>query len=102
MKIAVAVMKPDVEASITKHGARAPYYLLFNEEGEMLEALSNPYIDVDRGAAPLAAGLLADKGVTLLAAGDFGPRFFSELKARGIETIQRSGQVSDIVSQLIA
>ncbi len=102
MKIAVAVMKPDVEASITKHGARSPYYLLFNEKGEMLEALSNPYIDVDRGAAPQAASLLAGKGVTLLAAGDFGPRFVSELEARGIDPVRRSGQVSDIVSQLIA
>ena len=101
MKIAVATKKPDVNASITKRGARAPYYLLFNEQGEALEAVSNPYTEVDRGAAPLAAGLLADKGVTLLAAGDFGTRFISELEERGIDRVKRKGQVLDIVRQLI-
>jgi hypothetical protein len=46
--------------------------------------------------------LLADKLVTLLADGDFGHRFISELEERGIEHIQRSGQVSDIVCRLVA
>jgi len=102
MKIAVASKTSDINASITKRGARAPYYLLFNDQGELLEAVSNPFSEVDRGAAPRAAGLLADKGVTLLAAGDFGPRFISELKQEGIDHVQRSGQASDIIRQLIA
>jgi len=101
MKIAVAVMKPDAEALIANHGARAPYYLLFTEQGEALEEVLNPYAEVDRGVAPLAAGLLADKGVTLLAAGDFGSKFISKLEKEGIEHVQRSGKVSDIVRQLI-
>jgi len=102
MKIAVAVMKPEIEASVASHGARAPFYLLFNEKGEMLEVLSNPYIELGRGVAPLAARLLSGKGVTLLAAGDFGPRFVSELKLKGINHAQYSGKVSEIVRQLIA
>ncbi len=102
MKIAVASKTSDIDASVNKHGARAPFYLLFNEQGEALEAVSNPYVGIDRGAAPRVAGLLADKGVTLLAAGDFGTRFISELKARGIETARQSGQASDIARQLTA
>jgi len=102
MKIAIAAMAPDVNSGIAKHSARAPFYLLFDEHGEMLEVVSNPFAEVDRGAAPQAALLLADKGVTLLAAGDFGHRFVSELEERGIDHIQRSGQVSDIVRQLVA
>jgi len=102
MKIAVAAMTPDVKGLIAKHGARAPYYLLFDKPGKILEVVSNQYAEVDRGAAPQAARLLAGKGITLLAAGDFGPRFVAELEKRSIDTVQRSGQVSDIVRQLIA
>jgi len=102
MKIAIAVMTPDVHSQIAKHSARASFYLLFDEQGEMLEAVSNPFAGVDRGAAPRAVLLLADKGVTLLAAGDFGPRFVSELEESGIDHIQRTGQVSDILRQLLA
>jgi predicted Fe-Mo cluster-binding NifX family protein len=101
MKIAVAAMASKVYAQIAVHSARAPYFLLFDEQGQMLEVVSNPVAETDRGAAPRAAFLLADKGVTLLAGGDFGPRFVAELEQRGIDHIQRSGQVSDIVRQLI-
>jgi len=102
MKIAIAAMTPDVDSMVAKHSAQAPFYLLFDEQGEMLEVVSNPYAGVDRGAAPQAALLLADNGVTLLVAGDFGARFVSELKEKGIEHIQRSEQVSEIVRQLVA
>ena len=102
MKIAIAAMTPDVDSRIAKHSARAPFYLLIDKQGEMLEVVSNPFAGVDRGAAPQAALLLADKGVTLLAAGDFGARFVSELEEKGIDYTQRSGQVSEVVRQLLA
>jgi hypothetical protein len=55
MKIAIAAMTPDVDFLIAKYGARAPFYLLFDEQGEMLEVVCNPFAGVDRGAAPQAA-----------------------------------------------
>lgn len=102
MRIAVATMTPEVDAPIAKHAARASYYLLFDTQGEFLKAVPNPFAEVDRGAAPKAARLLASKGASVLAAGDFGSRFVSELEERGIGIVRRTGQVSDIVSQLIA
>jgi len=68
----------------------------------MFEAVSNPFAEADQGAAPEAARLLADKGITLLVASDFGPMFVSEPEEKGIDHIQRTGQVSEIVRQLIA
>ena len=68
MKIAVAAMASDVDSEIAKQSARAPFYLLFDKQGGMLEAISNPFAEVDRGAAPQAAVLLANKEVTLLVA----------------------------------
>jgi predicted Fe-Mo cluster-binding NifX family protein len=102
MILAIAAMTPDAAAQVAEHSARAPYFLLFNERGEILEVVPNPFADVDRGAAPQAALLLADKGVTLLVAGEFGSRFVSELEQRGIDPVRRSGQVSELVRQLLA
>ena len=99
MRIAVAAMTPDIDSEIAMHGARAPCYLLFDNRGALLEAISNPFSGIDRGAAPRVAALLADRGVTLVAAGDFGPRFVTELERSGIEIVQRKGPVADAVRQ---
>jgi predicted Fe-Mo cluster-binding NifX family protein len=100
MKIAIAAMTADINGQISNHGARALYYLVFDKQGQIVEALSNPYTGVARGAALHVARLLDDKGVSLLAAGDFGPRFVAELEQRGIDIARRTGQVSDVVRQL--
>ena len=101
MKIAVAATSSETDAEVEMRGARASCYHLFDEQGELLEVLANPFLQVDRGAAPKAALLLSDKEVTLLAAGEFGPRFSSELEQRGIQHLQKSGLVSDVIRELV-
>ncbi len=101
MIIAIAAMAPEVDTQIAMYSARAPYFLLFDERGNMLEVLANPFTQVDRGAAPQSALFLADKGVTLLAAGEFGQRFVSELEQRDIKYVQKSGLISDAIGELI-
>ena len=101
MTTAIAATAPEVGSQIAMHGARAPFYLLFDEQGTLLEVLANPAVQAERGAAPEAAILLADKGVTLLAAGDFGHRFVSELEHRGIKQVLRSGLISEVVGEIV-
>ncbi len=101
MKIAIAATSSEIDAQVEILGARAPYYLLFNERGELLEALVNPFLKIDRGVAPQMVSFLADKEVALLAAGEFGVRFASELEQRGIKYIQKSGLVSDVIRELV-
>ena len=102
MTIAIAATAPEQNGQIAMHGARAPFYLLFDEQGNMLEVLANPVVQAEGGAAPQAALFLADKGVTLLAAGDFGSRFVSELEERGISHALMSGLVSEVIVELIS
>lgn len=102
MTIAIAATAPILDGQIAMHGARAPFYLLFDERGDMLEVLANPVVQAEGGAAPRAALLLADKGVTLMAAGDFGNRFISELEGRGINHELKSGLISDVIAELIS
>jgi predicted Fe-Mo cluster-binding NifX family protein len=101
MTIAIAATAPELNGQIAMHGARAPFYLLFDEQGNMLEVLANPVVQAEGGAAPQAALFLADKGVTLLAAGDFGNRFISELGERGIRHVLVSGLIADVIRELI-
>jgi len=102
MIIAIAAIDPDLNAQVALHGARAPYYLLFDDQGILLDSLVNPFVQVDQGAAPRAALFLSDNGVTLLAAGDFGPRLISELEQRGIRYVQKMDLVSDALKELIS
>jgi predicted Fe-Mo cluster-binding NifX family protein len=101
MKFAIATMLPGVNAEVSAHGARARYYLLYDDRGNLQQQVSNPFADIARGAAVPVAALLADRGVTLLAAGDFGPRFITELRARGIDQVRQTGSV-ETARQLLA
>ena len=102
MTIAIAATAPELNGQIAMHGARAPFYLLFDEQGNLLEVLTNPVVQAEGGAAPQAALFLAGKGVTLLAAGDFGSRFVSELEEKGIGHAQMSGLIADAIVELIS
>ena len=61
MTIAIAATAPELNGQIAMHGARAPFYLLFDEQGNMLEVLANPVVQAEGGAAP-------------------GPRYFLQTK----------------------
>jgi predicted Fe-Mo cluster-binding NifX family protein len=101
MTIAIAAAGPHADTETDIHGARAPYYLLFDSNGALLEALENPYARAERGAAPKVAAMLADKKVELLAAGKFGSRLLSELDDRAIAHVLKQGRVSDVIRELI-
>lgn len=98
MTIACAAMEPKLETQIAMHSARAPVFLLFDEEGNLIETIDNPFAQVERGAAPQVARLLEGKGVTKLIAGEFGSRFVSELKERGISHVRMTGLISDVIA----
>lgn len=100
MIIAFAAMEPEQGTVIAEHSARAAFFLLFDEQGRFIEALLNPFAQVERGAAPSAAQFLADKGVDTLIAGEFGARFVSELDEKGINYIRMTGWVSDAIENL--
>lgn len=101
MKIAVAAETPLPDTSVSHHGARAPYYLLYDENGHFQEAVTNPHANAERGAGPRAAHFLAQQGVQVVAAGDFGERFIDELEASGIRPVEVTGMVSDIITGLL-
>ena len=101
MRIAIASMSTEPDAEVSQHGARTAFYLIYNGNGDFQEAIANPYANAERGAGPKAAQFLAQQGVQLVVAADFGERFVTELEAGGIRQVQKTGIVSDVITEVL-
>jgi predicted Fe-Mo cluster-binding NifX family protein len=101
MKIAIASETTGPTAEISTQGARALNYLLFDESGTEQEILANPYVDIEQGAGPKVAQMLAKIGVTAVIAGRFGPKFKSTLIEKNIECIETNGLVMQAVKEYL-
>jgi len=98
--IAVAADGETVGASVSKQAARCPYFLLFDEQGVLVEAVPNPYQQAAGGAGPQAVDFLAAKGVRTVIAGEFGSRMSAALQAKGMVFRTATGVAADAVRQL--
>lgn len=101
MKIAIASEGKDVNAQVSQHAARTPYYLVFDENGKMVAVLNNPYSSAERGAGPRAADFLAQQGISIVIAADFGGRFSDELETAGVQQVQKTGIVLDVIGDVL-
>ncbi|MGD8571483.1 MAG: NifB/NifX family molybdenum-iron cluster-binding protein [Gammaproteobacteria bacterium] len=101
MKIAIAVNSQGSDAQVSAHAARAPFYVLYDENGTFLESIENPYSSVERGAAPRAAQLLQEHGVNTLVAGEFGDRFIAKLEEHNIAAVLSNGLVCNVIQQVL-
>ena len=102
MKIAIAANTQDSHAQVSAHAARAPFYLLYDENGTFLDSIANPYSSVERGAAPRAAQLLQEHGVDTLVAVEFGDRFVAKLEEHNITAVLGGDSVSKAIRQVLA
>lgn len=100
MKIAVAATKNDISADVSYHGGRAPFYLIFDEQGNLLDSFSNPFSEMERHAGYEVSKVMAEHGIDVIVAGLFGPMMISELSAQGIRCVTKSGSARNAVRQL--
>lgn len=101
MKIAIAADTADADASISIHAARAPCYLVFTDDGTLVDTIMNPHTNAERGAAPRAAQLLMEHDVEMLVAGDFGERFIDVLRDHNISTVVAQGTASRAIQEVV-
>ena len=99
--IAVASLDRTEKSQVSDRAARAPYYLLFDESGKLLEVIVNPFYDSARSAGPKVANLLIGKNVTIVVAEDFGSKMITALDKEGINYYKASGIVKEAVEELI-
>lgn len=89
--IAVASGGKTLAAEVSGVAARSPYFLIFDADGTLLEAVDNPYKNAKGGAGPAVVPFLAQKDVAFVVAGEFGEKMIQAMQAQGIGYLQFSG-----------
>jgi predicted Fe-Mo cluster-binding NifX family protein len=98
-KMAVASQEREVDGAVAQRAGRAPYYLLFGRDGDLLEVAENPSRNARRRAGAGTAEFLASKGATLVVAGHFGQNMTQALDRRGIGHLEFSGTIADALKK---
>ena len=99
--IAVVSAKRDTAGKVGNIAARSPYFLLFDNRGELIEAIENPHKDIGGGAGPLVATLMAEKGVKTVIAGNFGINIKASFEEKGVGYLAFSGTVGEAVKSIV-
>ncbi len=100
VRIGVASSGTAADATISTEAARAPYILLFDENGELVEVVENRGLGA-RQAGPQVALNLQQQGVTHFIAERFGPNLLRALDRAGIKHVAKTGAANEAVRQLI-
>jgi predicted Fe-Mo cluster-binding NifX family protein len=94
-KICVATQEKSPEAAVSDLAALAPYFLIFDEKGNFLEAIDNPLKDEKGKAAKLLGGFLTEKGVTTVIGKDYCGDIVGILKNQGITPYNFEGSAAE-------
>ena len=97
---AIAADGPELTSPISGLSGVSPYFHLYDIDGNAIEVLANPHLDLEFGTGPAAAATIADKGVTVLVGGMAGPKMQDVLDERGVRFVRRAGTVEDVVKEL--
>lgn len=95
--IAVAATGETAEARVSAQAARCPWFLLYDAQGNLVEAVANPHQQAAGAAGPRAVEFLAAKGIRTVIAGEFGPRMADALKSKGMTFRISAGTAADAV-----
>jgi predicted Fe-Mo cluster-binding NifX family protein len=100
-KIDVAAEGKAVTAEVSGVAARCPYFLIFDKNGVLLEAVDNPHKGAKGGAGTSVASFLAQKGVGFFVAGEFGKNMSQALKAKGIGYLEFRGSAEAALKKVL-
>jgi predicted Fe-Mo cluster-binding NifX family protein len=99
---AIAAEGTELTSPISGLSGVSPYFHLYDIDGNAVEVLANPHLDLEFGIGPAAAATLADKSVTVLVGGMAGPKMQDVLDERSVRFVHRTGTVEDVVKELRA
>ena len=100
-KIAVAAEGKTAAAKVSGVAARAPYFLIFDGSGKFLEAIDNPYKTAKGGAGTSVVPFLAEKGATVVVAGEFGENMIQAMKGKGMRYLEFKGSAEEALKKVL-
>ena len=98
-KICVATKEKSPEAAVSDLAAQAPYLLIFDEKGNLAEAIDNPFKGKNE-AGKLMIGFLVEKGVTAIIGRDYCGDIIDMLKNKGISPYNVEGSAAEAAAQV--
>ena len=98
-KICVATKEKSSEAAVSDLAAQAPYLLIFDEKGNLAEAIDNPFKG-KKEAGKLMIGFLVEKGVTAIIGRDYCGDIIDILKNKGISPYNLDGSAAEAAAQV--
>ncbi|MFO7767750.1 MAG: NifB/NifX family molybdenum-iron cluster-binding protein [bacterium] len=99
-RFGVASTGREAGAKISKEASRAPYILIFDHEGGLIEVFENRGLPTRR-AGPHIARILKDRKVTHYIAEQFGRNLARALDGAEIERVEKTGAADEAVKQVI-
>ncbi|MBW2564292.1 MAG: hypothetical protein JRE29_09740 [Deltaproteobacteria bacterium] len=87
--------------SVSNMAAKCPYYLIFNNKGELIEVVDNPHRDASRNAGPTAANFLAQRGIDIIVAESFGSKMINTLENKGVTHFEFKGLADNAVKRVL-
>ncbi len=85
MKIAIATEDKNEEtAKVSPISGRASYFLIYDDK-KLVKVIKNPFKIGGGGAGPAVAQMLANEGVNLVIAGNFGENMIRVLNSNSIQ-----------------
>ena len=100
--MAVAATAADTQAPVSQYGGRAPFYMVFDGDGHLVETVANPHAEATDQAGIRVADLLDEKAIAMFVAGDIGPQIRAAFQNRNIRWFEKRGTVSTVLEEVIA
>jgi len=96
-KIAVAATGENENSEISDIAGRAPFFLIFDKDGNFLKSVKNPALSLGGGASTEVVNLLVRESCKTFVAGQVGFKMQTQLRSNNIEYIQKQGLAKDFI-----
>ncbi|MEJ5227044.1 NifB/NifX family molybdenum-iron cluster-binding protein [Thermodesulfovibrio sp.] len=97
MKICIKSVGRDLNSDIDPRFGRCNFFIIYDVETNKFEAVDNSWKEATGGAGIQAAQFVIQKGVKKVFTGRVGANAETVLKQAGIEIVEASGKVDDII-----
>jgi predicted Fe-Mo cluster-binding NifX family protein len=99
-KIMVATKQKSPDAAVSELAAQAPYLLIFDNKGKLVEAIENP-LKGNIESGKLMLGFMVEKGITAVIGRDFCGDIIGVYKDKGITTYNFEGSAAEAVAKVL-
>ena len=94
MKICFSSTGETLDAPLDFRFARAVFFLIVDENCNLVKSIENTGVNAIHGAGPLAAQVLANEKVDVLITGNIGPNALGALRMAGIKVFASKGEMT--------